>query len=92
MREMLSSVVKSEANAIHKIMIVANVAARAPYSRSTNVLTIYCEFCASRHGTTPRMLVCMARYSAAIPTIEIRIVRGMLRSGSRTSAPRLQMW
>src|SRR5213080_2452021 len=38
------------------------------------------EFCASRQGTTPRMLTCSARYRTVIPRIERNIPRGIFLS------------
>src|SRR5580692_13117909 len=55
-REYPSKTENTEASAIHRTIHVAACAARCPYNLSTNVLTINFEFCASRHGTTPKML------------------------------------
>src|SRR5216684_9203611 len=61
-RDAPSKTENAEATAIHKIIPVTKRAAACPYNRSTNKLAMKSEFCASRHGTTPRRLVCIARY------------------------------
>src|ERR1700739_5163192 len=66
-REYPSNTENTDATAIHNTIPVATDAAVCPYSRSTKVLTMNFEFCASRHGITPKMLVCMALYSAVMP-------------------------
>src|SRR6202035_5392833 len=60
-REYPRRAAKMDAKAIHNTSMVATRAAKGPEMVSTKVLTRNCEFWAFCQGTTPRMLVCMAR-------------------------------
>ena len=70
-----------------RMRAVPNAAQFNPNVLSTNRLTRNGEFCASCHGITLRMLVCMAKYKIAIPMIEMKIARGMFFSGSSFRRP-----
>src|ERR1700682_5842773 len=90
-REYPSNEENTEAKAIQRTMAVEKRAAPEPYSFSTKALTMKGESWACCHGNTPRMLVCMARYRMAMPIMEMKMPRGILRAGSRISPPRWQM-
>ena len=60
-REYQSVAEKIDPNAKTKISAVAKVAQYIPNVRSTNKLTTKPEFCASCHGITAKMLVCIRR-------------------------------
>src|SRR5689334_1924449 len=60
-REYPSSKANSEAKVVQSISSVANCAALKPYKRSIKVETMEVDCMASRHGTTPMMVMFIVR-------------------------------